>query len=313
MSKPTKSPVVSPAVVVPRTSSEMHDVPLADDIRDRLLEQARYGAALLGAVFDGAERVWGWEGSALSLPVLDASSGAERWMKLRSRPAADPVPPYWAGAATAERVVSGLRVRRPVLLAQKAWACGGWAYQAELMSRIPVRSFSSTRAAPAWVAGLPAAWWSDLRAALDSIQDVPSTGLAPITWQETAARSLGAADPASWVASHGDVCWANLAVFGREAVLFDWDDFGRAPRFADAASLLLSSLDTPDVAARVTEYFSDQLSSPDGLYAQSVIAAHWHTRFRAGEHIDLEPALRAHMRTVEERLSLTRHQKGATA
>ncbi|MFF7098288.1 hypothetical protein ACFY9A_38820 [Streptomyces rubradiris] len=109
------------------------------------------------------------------------------------------------------------------------------------------------------------------------------------------------------------MCWANLGVFGRETVLFDWDDFGRAPRFADAASLLLSSLDTPDVAARVTEYFSDQLSSPDGLYAQSVIAAHWHTRFQVGEHIDLEPALRAHMRTVEERLSLTRHQRGATA
>jgi hypothetical protein len=284
----------------------MEGVRLADGVKDRLLEQARHGAALLGVVFDGAERVWGWEGSALSLPVRSTSSGAELWLKLRSRPAADPVPPYWSGVGVAERVMSGLRVRRPVLVAQESWECGGWAYQVELMSRIAVRSFSSTRAAPEWVADLPAAWWTDLRAALNSIQEVPPAGLAPITWQETAARSLGAIDYPSWIPSHGDMCWANLGAFGStQAVLFDWDYIGCAPRFADAASLLLSSLDTPDVAARVTEHFYDQLNSPDGLYAQSVIAAHWRTRFQAGEHIDLEPALRAHMRTVEDRLSLT--------
>jgi hypothetical protein len=286
---------------------------LPDDVQDRLYGQARHGADLLGVAIDGAERVWGWQGSALSLPVLDTSSGAQLWMKLRSQPAVDPVPPHWSGVATAERVMTGLPVLRPVLVTQKAWTCGEWAYQAELTSRMSVRSFSPNRAAPEWVADLPAAWWTDLRAALNSIEGLTSAGLAALSWQKAAARSLGAIDLARWVPTHGDLCWANLGAFGNRVVLFDWDYIGRGPRFADVAGLLLTSLDTPDVAARVKEYFGDQLNSPDGLYAQSVLAVHWSTRFQAGEHVDLEPALQAHMRTVEERLSLTGNRWGATA
>ncbi|MGV9934034.1 hypothetical protein ACWDY4_26205 [Streptomyces olivaceoviridis] len=52
----------------------MQRLRLPADAQDRLLGQAWYGAALLGVVFDGAERVWGWQGSALSVPVLDTSS-----------------------------------------------------------------------------------------------------------------------------------------------------------------------------------------------------------------------------------------------
>ncbi|KUN17603.1 hypothetical protein AQJ11_37710 [Streptomyces corchorusii] len=282
----------------------MLGLPLPEDARDRLHVQARHGAAVLGVVVDGTECVWGWRGGSLSLPVLD-TSGAQLWMKLRSRPAGKAAPPTWSGVATAERVMTGLPVLRPVLIAQETWTCDDFAYQAELASRLPVRSFSPTRVAPEWVADLPAAWWADLRAALDSLQGAASAGLATVAWQEAAARSVGAVDLASWVPSHGDMCAANLGAAGARAVLFDWDYIGCGPRFADAAGLLLSSLDTPDVAARVTEHFGDQLDSPAGLYAQSVIAVHWNRRFKAGEHVDLAPALRAHMRTVEERLSLT--------
>lgn len=285
---------------------------LPDDVQDRLRAQARHGAAILGVVPEGAECVWGWQGSSLSLPVLDTSSGAQLWMKLRSRPALDPLPPLWSGVATAERVMTGLPVLRPVLLTQRAWSCGDWAYQVELTSRMPVRSFSLSRAAPEWVADLPTAWWTDLRAALDNIQGLAPAGLATVAWQEAAARSVGTVDPASWVPSHGDLCWANLGAVGDQAVLFDWDYIGRGPRFADAAGLLLSSLDTPDVAARIMMHFGDQLDSPEGLYAQSVIGAHWTRRIKAGEHVDLAPALRAHIRTVEKRVSPTGNRWGAT-
>ncbi|CAM5503069.1 MULTISPECIES: phosphotransferase [Streptomyces] len=208
--------------------------------------------------------------------------------------------------------MAALPVLRPVLMRQEGWSCGDWVYQVELTSRIPVQSFSPNRAAPEWVADLPAAWWAGLRAALDGIQRLASAGLASAHWLEAAVRSVGAVDAAPWAPSHGDVCWANLAAVGDRAVLFDWEDFGRAPRFTDVAVLLLSSLDTPDVAARVRAHFSDQLDSPDGLYAQVVVAAHWARRFKAGEHVDLAPALRAHMRMVEERASRTGTQGGAT-
>ncbi|MGC4998529.1 phosphotransferase family protein [Streptomyces sp. DT195] len=307
MTKPTTSSSALRAAVPSRTSNEMLGLPLLEPTKNRLREQAWHGAAILGVVAEGTEQVWGFQGRSLSLPVLH-TSGAQLWMKLRSRPVAEPHPPEWSGVASAERALtgSGLPVLRPVLAAREAWSEGGWAYQAELASRLPVRSFSPSRAAPEWVADLPAAWWANLRIALDGIQELTSAELAPVSWQEKAARSVGVVDPASWVLSHGDVCAANLgATANDKAVLFDWDYIGLGPRFADAASLLISSLDTPDVAARVKAQFGDQLDSPAELYAQSVVASHWFKRVTDGEHVDLGPALRAHMRTIEGRLCLT--------
>ncbi|MET8816102.1 phosphotransferase [Streptomyces sp. NPDC004549] len=307
MTKSTMSSAALRAAVASRTSNEMLGLPLPEKTQDRLREQARHGAAILGVTSDGPERVWGFQGSSLSLPVVH-TSGAPLWMKLRSRPVTEPPPPEWSGVTTAERVLAGstVPVLRPVLAAHEAWTGGGWSYQAELTSRLPIRSFSPNRVAPNWVADLPGAWWASLRAALDGIQGLAAAGLAPVFWQEKAARSVGAVDPTSWVLSHGDVCAANLgATASGKAALFDWDYIGLGPRFADAASLLISSLDTPDVAACVRAYFGDQLDSPAGLYAQSVVAAHWAKRVKVGEHVDLGPALRAHMRTVEERICLT--------
>ncbi|MYR56097.1 phosphotransferase [Streptomyces sp. SID625] len=301
MTEPTAPRAVCPAGGASRTSSEMLALRLPQDTVDRLRVQARHGAAVLGVVADGTDCVWGWQGTSVSMPVLD-TGGAQRWMKLRSRPAADPVPALWSGVATAEQVMAGLPVLRPVLLAQQAWTCDGFAYQAELTTRMPVRSISLNRAAPQWMADLPAAWWADLRAALDSLQEVaPAAVLRRVAWQETAARSMGAVHPAPWVPSHGDMCPANLGVAGATAVLFDWEYIGLGPRFVDAATLLLSSLDTPDVTDCIWSHFGDQLATPEGIYAQSVVAAHFAGRFRAGEHVDLAPALRAHMRTLEER------------
>jgi hypothetical protein len=270
-----------------------------------MIEQALHGAPVLGIQLDGPERVWGYAGSSLSLPVLDSAGCASLWLKLRSRPTDEPTPAHWSGVATAERVVTGLPILRPTLHATHAWTCDGYAYQAEVATRMPVRSLSRTRQAPAQVVDLPAAWWADLRATLDRIVGADRTGLAPVSWKEAAARAAEATvEPSSWVPSHGDLCWANLGAGEGRAVLFDWDYVGLGPRHADAAGLFLTSLDRPDAAARVRDHFGDQLDSPAGLYAQLVIGTHWTTRFRDGEHIDLAPALLAHMATVRERLSL---------
>ncbi|MFD8609652.1 hypothetical protein [Streptomyces sp. NPDC059631] len=179
MTEPTAPRAGCPAGGALRTGSEMLALRLPQDTEDRQRVQARHGAAVLGAVADGTDCVWGWQGESFSLPVLDTASGAQRWMKLRSRPAADPVPTLWSGVAAAERVMAGLPVLRPVLLAQQAWACDGFAYQTELTTRMPVRSIGLNRAAPEWMADLPAAWWADLRAALDRLQAAPAAGLEP--------------------------------------------------------------------------------------------------------------------------------------
>ncbi|GAA2118025.1 hypothetical protein GCM10009759_64920 [Kitasatospora saccharophila] len=65
----------------------------------------------------------------------------------------------------------------------------------------------------------------------------------------------------SWRAAHADLNWANVTI---EFCLFDWEDWGMAPRGLDSASLLAASLAVPALAARVRRERRADLESRDG-------------------------------------------------
>ncbi|MFD7716532.1 hypothetical protein [Streptomyces sp. NPDC059814] len=65
-----------------------------------------------------------------------------------------------------------------------------------------------------------------------------------------------------WVPAHADLNWANVT--GPEFCLFDWEDWGMAPRGLDTASLWGSSLAVPALAGRVRMERHEDSGSRDG-------------------------------------------------
>lgn len=126
--------------------------------------------------------------------------------------------------------------------------------------------------APA-AADLPETWWTELDAALDALARRPVTRLAtpdcaPIT-QERITSVIETAFPGridttvdEWTTAHADLNWANLT--GPTLQLLDFEDWGRAPRGLDAASLWRSSLTVADVADRIRRQRRLDLGSRTG-------------------------------------------------
>lgn len=65
-----------------------------------------------------------------------------------------------------------------------------------------------------------------------------------------------------WVPAHADLNWANAT--GPTFTLFDWEDWGNAPRGLDSASLWGNSLAVPALADRVRDERRRDFESRDG-------------------------------------------------
>lgn len=134
--------------------------------------------------------------------------------------------------------------------------------------------------------GLPASWWTSLRASLAALGAAASRRPAKLhaatasqdylsTLAHRATNHLGAGQVDStvdeWRTAHGDLTWANLTAPG--CVLLDWEDWGSAPRGFDAATLLLCSLAVPALADRIRAEFADDLASRSGQVAVLALCA----------------------------------------
>ncbi|MBF9071884.1 hypothetical protein [Streptacidiphilus fuscans] len=121
--------------------------------------------------------------------------------------------------------------------------------------------------------GLSDAWWEQLNASLDALAGQETVRTAtPDTvtiTQELVTETIrsvfgGGFDTtvASWVPAHADLNWANMTapVF----CLFDWEDWGNAPRGLDAASLWGNSLAVPELAERVLQERAADFECRDG-------------------------------------------------
>ncbi len=117
-------------------------------------------------------------------------------------------------------------------------------------------------------------WWQAFNASLDALaaQDthrIATPDTVTIT-QELVTEAIRSLSPANgldttvkrWVPAHADLNWANMTA--PTFSLFDWEDWGNAPRGLDAASLWASSLAVPALADRVRRERRHDFESRDG-------------------------------------------------
>ncbi|MBP0455891.1 hypothetical protein [Streptomyces montanisoli] len=116
-------------------------------------------------------------------------------------------------------------------------------------------------------------WWWRFNASLDALaahgtNRVATPDTETIT-QSLVTRSIRSVWPGDldttveqWVPAHADLNWANMTapVF----CLFDWEDWGNAPRGLDSASLWACSLAVPALADRVRRERRADFAGRDG-------------------------------------------------
>ncbi|MFF3403994.1 hypothetical protein ACFYW6_36555 [Streptomyces sp. NPDC002659] len=129
---------------------------------------------------------------------------------------------------------------------------------------------------------LPDDWWQSFNASLDALASQHTTRTAtPDTMTisqdlvtQTIQRSLPEATRTSteqWQPAHADLNWANMTA--PRFCLFDWEDWGMAPRGLDAASLWGNSLAVPELAAHVRHERHHDLDSRDGKVMMLFVCA----------------------------------------
>ncbi|MFI2073042.1 hypothetical protein [Streptomyces triculaminicus] len=148
---------------------------------------------------------------------------------------------------------------------------------------------------------LPGAWWEALNRSLDALAAQSTSRVAtPDTvtiTQSGVAEAVRRFLPAGvdtqvrqWRSAHADLNWANMT--GPEFCLFDWEDWGLAPRGLDAASLWGNSFAVPDLAERVRHERRHDLESRDGKLMTLFICAKILAPDAHPEDPRLEPARR---------------------
>ncbi|GAA0976883.1 phosphotransferase [Nocardiopsis tropica] len=155
-------------------------------------------------------------------------------------------------------------------------------FQALLFSFVEASPVSAT---PDLRAPLPhsvdASWWEELRTTLHRLGQVPvpqghlshTPGFLerlPAHLPEVGEAGVGL-EVGTWVASHADLHWANLA--HGPLVFMDWEGWAAAPLGYDAAVLHAYALAEPGAAAVVREVFADVLDTEEGRPAHLIICA----------------------------------------
>ncbi len=262
----------------PETASQMRQ---ALETATRRLEVTR----------QGTEARWGWRGRSLSVPV---SGGL--WLRLLAVSAERAGIPWWDGPQLASARMPST-VPMPAFLRASEWRTdGGELYRAELYERFERRSITTERLPPLGI-DLPDAWWTSLQTALHEVAQVRTdrqcVRQGRLDWAMPLYLPSGVSTHVrSWTAAHGDVTWSNLAA--PKLAIFDWETWGTAPLGWDAASLYVSSLDRPELAAKVRQVFSTTLDTDDGRVAILGAASMWLEKIE-NEHLHLslrEPLLR---------------------
>ncbi|MFJ4646816.1 hypothetical protein ACIP6Q_25175 [Streptomyces bobili] len=164
-------------------------------------------------------------------------------------------------------------------IAQPAWqACVVWrdpdepamwrADETDLLPGMPVGTAVLGEAPQ-----LTDAWWQDLNASLDALaahhtMRVATPDTVTIT-QALVTESIRTAfsddfdtTVEQWAPAHADLNWANMTA--PAFCLFDWEDWGTAPRGLDSATLWASSLVVPTLADRVRHERRRDFESRDG-------------------------------------------------
>ncbi|MFG2134150.1 hypothetical protein ACGFNV_41210 [Streptomyces sp. NPDC048751] len=156
---------------------------------------------------------------------------------------------------------------------------------------------------------LPDEWWQAFSSSVDALsaQDtgrVATPDTVAIT-QALVTESIHSAFSGDfdttveqWVPAHADLNWANMTA--PTFCLFDWEDWGIAPRGLDSASLWGSSLAVPALADRVRQERRHDFESRDGKLMTLFVCAKILGPGAHPEDPRQEPARRAAEQIVAE-------------
>jgi hypothetical protein len=239
--------------------------------------------------------------------TIGARTDRATWVRIERRPYSRIGEQGWNGAECAA-LLEG--VMQPVWQAAVSWRDEGdavmWrADETDLLPGQPVKAAGVLTEDP----GLSDEWWAGLNASLDALAAARTTRVAtPDTVMVTQAHvdeAIRSAFPGGsalvverWVPAHADVNWANIT--GPQFCLFDWEDWGMAPRGLDSASLWAQSLGVPALVDRVLRERHDDLSSRDGKVMMLFACAKIAGPYAHPEDPRLGPARAAAERLVEE-------------
>ncbi|RAY14603.1 hypothetical protein DPM19_12610 [Actinomadura craniellae] len=226
---------------------------------------------VLGRVERALDTCLDREGLVRKRRTLGAVSDRGTWVRIERRITAKIGAQGWNGAECAAVLRD---VAMPVWRAGASWREPSgevmWrADEMELLPALPVKPAGVLTADP----GLPEDWWAGLNSSLDALAVQETTRVAtPDTVMisrrhvaETVEAVFGVSVDASidqWAPAHADFHWANIT--GPAFCVFDWEDWGMAPRGLDAANLWSNSLAVPALAERVRRERERDLGSRDG-------------------------------------------------
>lgn len=199
--------------------------------------------------------------------TVGARTHRDTWVRIERRPIAKITGQGWNGAECAT-ALNG--VAKPGWFQSVSWAdaAGAAAWRADETELLPGHPVSRDAAR-----ALSTDWWEALNASLDALAAQYTTRVAtpdsvPIT-QARVTQAIRTAFPhvldttiREWSPAHADLNWANVTA--PEFCLFDWEDWGMAPRGLDSAWLWGNSLSAPELANQVRRERLRDLQSRDG-------------------------------------------------
>ncbi|WP_079169143.1 MULTISPECIES: hypothetical protein [unclassified Streptomyces] len=151
-------------------------------------------------------------------------------------------------------------------------------------------------------------WWTALNASLDALSWQSTNRIAtPDTetiTQELVASTIGSVFSGvdttltEWTPAHADLHWANMTA--PTFCIFDWEDWGMAPRGLDTATLWGASLAVPALADRVREERRADFESRDGKLMTLFVAAKILGPYAHPEDPRSEPASAVAEQVVQE-------------
>lgn len=261
------------------------------------------------AVLDRAERMLGvrldHEAVARKRRSVGARTDRDTWVRIERR-GLDRIGVHGGdGTASAEALYG---IAKPAWFAGVAWRDDAdpvmWrADETGLLPGAPVGSAVVSKAPK-----LSEEWWASLNASLEALAAQHTNRIAtPDTetlTQELVTDTIHSVFPgvdtavADWRPAHADLNWANVTV--PVFCLFDWEDWGMAPRGLDAANLWGASLAVSALADRVRSERRDDLTSRDGKLMMLFVAAKILGPYADPDDPRLVPARKAAEQLVQE-------------
>ena len=207
--------------------------------------------------------------------TVGLQTGEDTWVRLQWRPVDKVNETSWTGFECASVLTN---VAMPQLFRSLRWVDDRrrivWrADEMQLITSGRVSSSGSITTAPE----LSDLWWRTLRSSLDHLsrhvtervtmpQEHITRRLTEVFPEETFSTTI-----TEWATAHADLHWGNLTA--PECCILDWENWGRAPRGYDAATLWGFSLGVPEVAERVAEEFREDLATRSGMVSQLLFCA----------------------------------------